>query len=84
MCIQKPRINYDSKFDILSYIWGDTSNAYGDEDEDNIVVLKDINSDEIMGYTIMNFKRICEKQSQEYAILSKLFNVSEVKHFCGL
>lgn len=84
LCTNEPKIDYDSKFDILSYIWGDTSNAYGDEDIDNIVILKDIDSDEVMGYTIMNFKKICESKSSEYSIVSKLFNLPEVMLSCGL
>ena len=42
LCMKNPRINYDSKFDIMYYICGDTTNSYGDEDIDNIIVLKDI------------------------------------------
>lgn len=84
LCINKQRISYDSKFDILSYIWGDTSNAYGDENIDNIVILKDIDSEEVVGYTIMNFKRICENKSEEYYIISQMFNLPEVMHSCGL
>ena len=55
---KNPRVDYDSKFDVMHYSVGDTSNVYGDEDIDNIVVLKDMDSDEIIGYTIMNFKKM--------------------------
>ena len=84
LCTKKPRISYDSKFDVMNYVYGDTSNSYGDEDEDNIIVLKDIESDEVQGYTIMNFKRICESHSKEYEIISSLFNVETVMKQCGL
>lgn len=77
-----PKINYDSKYDVMSYIMSDTSNSYGDEDVDNIVTLKDIDTDAITGYTILNFKRICSAKSEEYDILSKLFDVQKVLTMC--
>ena len=57
---------------------GDTSISYGDETIDNIIVLKDIDTDEITGYTIMNFKKICENKSAEYSILSDLFDLKSL------
>lgn len=83
LSIENPQINYDSKFDIVYYICGDTTNSYGDEDLDNIIVLKDIDSDEIMGYTIMNFKRICINRTKEYGIISHFFDVDKVMEVCG-
>lgn len=71
-------VDYDSKFDVMYYTIGDTSNSYGDESIDNIVVLKDLDTDEITGYTIMNFKKICENKSAEYTILSKLFDLKSL------
>lgn len=70
--IENPRISYDSKFDVMYYSFGDTSNVYGDEDINNIVVMKDIDSDEVKGYTIMGFKRMSESGSE---ILDKLISV---------
>ncbi len=60
-----PKINYDPKYDVMSYIMSDTSNSYGDEDIDNIVTLKDMDTDVVTGYTILNFKRICSTKSKE-------------------
>ena len=82
LCIEKPKISYDPKFDVLSYVFGDTSNAYGDEDNDNIIILKDIDTDQIVGYTILNFKRICQNKTTEYSIISDFFNPSEVLQYC--
>ena len=79
-----PRIDYDPQFDVLYYAFGDTSNAYGDEDIDNIVVLKDFDTDKTVGYTIMNFKRICNEQSKTYDILKDLLDISKVYNVCGL
>lgn len=72
MFIENPKINYDSKFDVMYYSFGDTSNVYGDEDINNIVVMRDIDSDEIKGYTIMGFKRMSESGSE---LLNKLISV---------
>lgn len=82
LCTKDPQIDYDSKFDVMNYRIGDTSNSYGDEDIDNIVVLKDMDTDEITGYTIMNFKRICQNKTKEYDVLSKIFDIAQVLKFC--
>lgn len=70
--IENPKISYDSKFDVMYYSFGDTSNVYGDEDINNIVIMKDIDSDEVKGYTIMNFKRMSESGSE---LLNELISV---------
>lgn len=80
----KPLIDYDSKFDVMNYIFGDTSNSYGDEDLGNIVILKDMDTDAITGYTIMNFKRICQERSKDYKYLSNLFDIDFVMNECGI
>ena len=49
-------LNYDSKFDILYARVSDYSPSYGDED-DGIVTLYSIDSDEITGMTIYNAKQ---------------------------
>lgn len=56
----------------MYYSFGDTSNVYGDEDINNIVIMKDIDSDEVKGYTIMNFKRMSESGSE---LLNELISV---------
>lgn len=56
----------------MYYSFGDTSNVYGDEDINNIVIMKDIDSDEVKGYTIMNFKRMSESESE---LLNELISV---------
>lgn len=81
---EKTKINYDSKFDVLYYTWGDTSNSYGDEDNDGIVSIRDMDSDEIQGYTIFNFKKICSERAHAYDYLSKHMNLKEAMNKCGL
>ena len=62
--IENPKISYDSKFDVMYYTFGDTSNVYGDDETDGIVVMRDIDSNEVKGYTIMGFKRILESGTE--------------------
>lgn len=81
---EKTKINYDSKFDVLYYTWGDTSNSYGDEDDDGIVSVRDIESDEIRGYTIFNFKRICNERSDVFNYLAAQLNMNAVMNICGI
>lgn len=66
LSIKEPMIDYDSKFDIMYYSDGDTSNSYGDEDINNIVVMKDINSDKVVGYTIMNYKKMATPNTEQF------------------
>lgn len=50
-------MNYDKQHDILSISFGDTSNAYGDEIGNTIVILRDINTNRIQGVTIIGIKQ---------------------------
>ena len=49
--------DYDKKFDVLYIALGDRSNSYGDDSDGDVIYLKDIDTDELTGITIMNFKR---------------------------
>lgn len=80
--IQIKSINYDKEYDLLNYVIRSTVNSYGDQDSDNIITLRDINTNEITGYTVMNFKHICNNKSNEYDELQKLFDVESVYQKC--
>ncbi len=84
LCIEKLKIDYDSDYDVLYYTLGDTSNSYGDENDNGIVFMKDINSDEIMGYTIFNFKKICIEKSETFRFLSSQLNITAAMQVCGI
>lgn len=49
--------DYDKKFDVLYIALGDRSNSYGDDSDGDVIYLKDIDTDELTGITIMNFKK---------------------------
>ena len=55
------KVDYDPKFDVLYYNMSNTENSYGDEIDDNIVLLRDIDTDKITGITILGYKRALEK-----------------------
>ena len=55
------KVDYDQKFDVLYYNMSNTENSYGDEIDDNIVLLRDIDTDKITGITILGYKRMLEK-----------------------
>lgn len=80
----QPLIDYDSTYDVMNYIFGDTSNSYGDEDLGDIVIMKDMDTDAITGYTIMNFGRICRQRNHEYDVLSSLLDINDVMQKCGI
>lgn len=48
-------LNYDNKNDILYLGFADKSNSYGDEVVDGFVIMRDINTDKITGFTIFDF-----------------------------
>ncbi|KXG78307.1 DUF2283 domain-containing protein [Thermotalea metallivorans] len=57
------KINYDRKFDILYLSIGEPRPSYGEEETPGLVVLKDIETDEITGFTIFDFKKRVDTDS---------------------
>lgn len=83
LSIEKPKVNYDSEFDVLHYSIRNADNSRAVEDYGNVEVFRDFDTNEITGYTVFNFKRICEMHSGEYQTLTKLFDVNRVVELCG-
>lgn len=48
-------VNYDSEADILYITLKDTSNSYG-EDTDDYIILRDIDTKEVTGITLLDFQ----------------------------
>jgi len=69
---------YDSHNDVLYYTIGDKSNSYGDENINNIVFMKDINTEELTGITVLDFAKMCFRGDSRLSILSKYFNPREI------
>ena len=80
--ILSPRIqfNYDKKFDVLYYRWDRTDNTYGDEVEDDIILLRDIEANNIKGITVLNFKK--RYYSNQTYMLEKYFDVEKIAKIC--
>lgn len=51
------QFDYDAKYDVLYVALGDRNNSYGDDSEKGIVYLKDIDTDELTGVTVMDFMK---------------------------
>lgn len=49
--------DYDTKYDVLYVALGDRNNSYGDDSENGIIYLKDIDTDELTGVTVMDFMK---------------------------
>lgn len=52
------KVNYDSKYDILYILFSDNSNSYGDDETPGIIYMRDMDTDELTGYTITHFKKM--------------------------
>lgn len=50
--------DYDKVNDILYLTFGNTDNSFGEEDPDNIIILKDLETEEITGVTVLNLKKM--------------------------
>lgn len=60
-------LNYDNKFDVLYLSFGMPKNSYGEDSIPYVVTLRDMDTDEITGYTIMEYKKLLNS--------GKLFNL---------
>ena len=71
-------INYDRAVDVLYLTFSNMSNSYGDEDIDNIVFFKDIDSEEITGITILNFLKMYKRNDSRLRSLNKFIDVNHI------
>lgn len=78
MSYTQNRFNYDTKFDVLYYSIGDTSNSYGDEVDDRLILLRDINTDDVTGITVLDFIKYCMRNDSIVNTISKYVNVENV------
>ena len=72
------KFQYDEENDILYYTSADKSNSYGDEEPDNIVFMRDIDTDVITGITILDFARMYKNNDCRMNILMEYFDVTAV------
>ena len=81
LCIQ-PRFIYDKRYDVLYYKLTESDNSYGDEDEDNIVIMKDIDTDEVTGITIMNFLNLYKYNINKLDSIKRYIDINNVYKEC--
>ena len=67
----KNNIYYDSKYDVLNIKFSSTKNSYGDEEIDNIILLKDFKDDKITGITILDFKKMYDRNDERMKEINK-------------
>ena len=80
---ENPKINYDSTFDVLYYNIVESENDYSADTNGNIETFRDMETDEVTGYIVFNFRDICESKTKEYSLLRELFDIPTVKTSCG-
>jgi hypothetical protein len=84
MSYTQNNISYDKKYDVLYFSIENNDNSYGDEIDDNIVLMKDIESNSITGITIMGFIKLYHNKPENIQQLNQYFNIDEVAKKCLL
>ena len=72
------KMDYDSDNDILYCTFGDKTNSYGDEDPDNVVVMRDMDTDDITGITVLNFGRMNKNKDKRMETDSEYIDIDNV------
>lgn len=73
------KINYDKTYDIMYVSVGNKANSYGDEKIDGLVIMKDLDTDEITGFTVFGFKKRLEEGSLYDLTISDDINLRSMK-----
>lgn len=66
-------IDFDAKNDVLYIVLTPSHLSYG-EDRDGVVIMRDVDTDEITGLTIFDFKRKYNNNSLSDELLPKRFS----------
>ncbi|WP_050640986.1 MULTISPECIES: hypothetical protein [Clostridia] len=72
------KVSYDPECDILNCTFSNQHNSYGDEDPDNIVVFRDLITDEITGIKILDIKKMYASQDNRLTIVKRYINLEEI------
>lgn len=70
--------SYDKNNDILYYTIMDKNNSYGDEDIDNIIFMKDIDTNLLTGITVMHFLKMYRNNDLRISFLNRFFDVKAI------
>lgn len=66
-------INYDEKYDIMYFIFENTTGTYGDEDDNGVVLLRKAESDDIAGIIIYDYSTRQKNYDEQFDILDIRF-----------
>ena len=53
--VRQISIDYDSRFDTLYVALGDKANSYGDDSQNDIIFMRDADTEAITGFTVLSF-----------------------------
>lgn len=73
-------IDYDKKYDVLYCKIANTDNSYGDEIDNNIVVLRDMDTDIVTGITIIGYEKFVKQNTQKINIIRQYININFPKN----
>lgn len=54
--MEKMMINYNKRLDVLYVNLKDKSNSYGDESTNGLILMRDMNTEDITGFTVIGFR----------------------------
>ena len=68
---------YDSSNDILYCTFGNKENSYGDEEPDNIVIMRDMEKEDITGITVLDFRKMYYKKDTRLRMLEEYISIEK-------
>lgn len=68
----KVQVDYDKRFDVLYVALSDKKHSYGDDSRPGLVIMRDLDSDQITGFTVFSFS----KRMQDHSLSSLLKSAS--------
>ena len=80
--VYKNKLRYNNKFDVLSVHYTDPSNSYGDEELDNIVMFKDLDTNELTGVTVLSFLEMYHNHDKRLDLVKKYFDIKQAAEYC--
>lgn len=78
LSIKKKKINYDKKYDTLYYCMFSTANSYGDDIDGNIVLMRDMDTEQITGVTIIGYKKHFKNNNEKRNFLSNYIDINPI------
>ena len=74
------QINYDKNHDVLYLYIGTPKESYGEEDDDGFIIRKSFETDEITGFTLLDFNKNIDKIELFFNSIDYNININEIKN----